>query len=244
MRPGGEGAPHRAGPIGRRPRVRRHRAAGVGSAPGVPAWLAPRVPAWLLAPGLVWLAAGCVPWVVGEGAEPVAPGVVRLDAGLATLSPPEQPQRVLPVPQVRVATGLLAGADAAVAYVPPLTGHGRLRVRVYRQGSLTLSTAVGWGLHGVPDLAGAGRVFAVPFVTGELQASGGRVGRRWYGALRGIVPYHWGDPSAAVLWIAPQAGVELGTGGFRWGPELGVVVPTVHPGDTQLVLGLGGRWRW
>ncbi len=182
---------------------------------------------------------------MGETAEVLAPGVVRVDGGVATLSPPDQPQRVLPVPQARVAVGLGWGLDGAVTYVPPLTGHGRIRAQLAHRDRLALAATVGWGIHGVPDVAGVGRAFGVPFLTGSIQLSeqGGGGGGRWHGAIRGIVPYHRGRTSAATLWVAPQVGVELGEGALRWGPELGAVIPTTHPAELQLVLGVGVRWE-
>jgi hypothetical protein len=189
---------------------------------------------------------GCMPWILGERAETLEPGAVRIDAGVVTLSPPARPERVLPVPQARVAVGLRDGLDGAASYVPPLTGHARLRVRIHQGPRVAAAVAVGWGVHGVPDVVGVGESFGVPFVTGEVQVSGrggGAGAARWYGALRGLVPYYAGETWAATLWVAPQAGVELGAGRFRWGPELGVMVPTVHPRDAQMVLGVSGRWR-
>lgn len=195
----------------------------------------------VVAAAVVAVATACMPWVLGEDATTLEPGRVRLDAGAALLAPPAEPHRILPVPQVRVVAGLRDGIDAAVAYAPPLTGHGRLRVRVVDGPGLSVATAAGWGIHGIPDVVGAGKVLGVPFATGELQVSGGP-GSRVYGGLRAIVPYYGGDPSAATLWLSPRAGLELGTGSLRWGPELGAVIPTLHPGDTQLVLAVSGRW--
>lgn len=187
-------------------------------------------------------AAGCMPWVMGEDARPVDPGAVQADAGLAMLTPPYEPWRPLPVPQVRLKLGLLGGLDGALSYAPPLTGHGRIRLGI-RDGDPALAAAAGWGLHGVPGVAGLDQTFVVPFTTAELQLSGGDgASTRWHGTLRAIVPYYLGETPAATLWLAPQAGLVLGQGRLRWAPELGLVVPTVHTEHTQLVLGLGLRW--
>lgn len=195
----------------------------------------------VLAASFVVATTACMPWVLGEDADTVAPGRVRLDGGAALLAPPTEPHRVLPVPQARVVAGLATGVDAAVAYAPPLTGHARLRLRLHDGPGLSIAASAGWGVHGIPDMVGAGKVLAVPFATGELQVSDG-ARSRLYGGLRAIVPYHAGEPWAATLWLVPRAGMELGTGSFRWGPELGIVVPTMHPTDAQLVLGVAGRW--
>lgn len=201
-------------------------------------WPRVRALAVVLAAGL----GGCMPWVMGEGAEPVPPGQLRVDGGAALLAPPDQPYRPLPVPQVRVVTGLVEGVDGALSYTPPLTGHGRLRLGLHRGEAVAVAAAVGWGVHGIPDVAGIGEPLAVPFATGELQLSGRGPGIRWHGTLRALVPYYLGDTPAATLWLAPQAGLVLGEGRLRWAPEVGVVVPTVHPDMTQLVIGLGVRW--
>lgn len=191
---------------------------------------------------LATAAAGCMPWVMGEDARPLGPGVIRADAGLAMLTAPYEPWRPLPVPQARIKMGLLDGVDGALSYAPPMTGHGRLRVGL-RDGNPAVAAAAGWGIHGVPGVAGLDQSFVVPFASGELQLSGAPdAGPKWHGTFRCIVPYYTGETPAATLWLAPQAGVLLGGGTVRWAPELGLVVPTSQVEHTQLVLALGLRW--
>lgn len=220
----------------RRPEDPRTDSAQLVPAHVVPAHLV--VATLLLAGG----STGCMPWVMGEDARPLGPGVVRADAGVAMLTPPYEPWRPLPVPQARLKMGLLDGVDGALSYAPPMTGHGRFRVGI-RGGDPAVAAAAGWGIHGVPGVAGLDQSFTVPFATGELQLSGApEAGPRWHGTLRGIVPYYSGETPAATLWLAPQVGLLLGRGAVRWAPELGVVVPTAHIEHTQLVLALGLRW--
>jgi hypothetical protein len=212
-----------------------------GPAQPVPSQLVPatRILAALV---LATAATGCMPWVMGEDARPLEPGTVRADAGVAMLTPPYEPWRPLPVPQGRLKLGLLNGADGALSYAPPMTGHGRIRIGLH-DGDPAVAAAAGWGIHGVPGVAGLDESFTVPFATGELQLSGASsAGPRWHGTLRGIVPYYMGETPAATLWLAPQVGLLLGRGGVRWAPELGLVLPTSHPEHTQLVVGLGLRW--
>lgn len=188
-------------------------------------------------------AGGCLPWVVGETAETVRPGSIRIDVAAAALAPPHDPAALLPVPQLRVAAGVREGADVALSYVPPLTAHGRARLRLARTERLAAAGVVGLGVHGVPDLLATGTRFAVPFATAQLQLSTPGPAPRWYGSLRAIVPGHLGDAPAFTLWLAPQLGVELGEGPLRWAGEVGVVIPTNHAGRTQVVIGASAGWR-
>lgn len=188
-------------------------------------------------------AGGCLPWVVGETAETVRPGAIRVDVAAAALAPPDDPAALLPVPQLRVAAGVRDGADVALSYVPPLTAHGRARLRLGRTERLAAAGAAGVGVHGVPDVLGTGTRFAVPFATTQLQLSTRGAAPRWYGSLRAIVPGHVGTAPAFTLWLAPQVGIELGEGPLRWAGEAGFVIPTSHPGRTQLVIGGSAGWR-
>jgi len=187
-------------------------------------------------------AAGCMPWVVGETAETLERGVVRVDLAAAALVPPGDATDLLPVPQLRVAAGVREGLDAAATWVPPLTGHGRVRLRLHRTARWAAAGSVGAGVHGVPDVADAGTRFAVPFATAALQLSTRGEAPRWHGSLRAILPAHLGEAPAFTVWLAPQLGVELGADPLRWGGEVGVVVPVTHADRTQLVLGVSARW--
>lgn len=196
----------------------------------------------LVGAALLAASTGCMPWMVGETAETLDPGTLRLDMAAAALVPPGDPARVLPVPQARLAAGVREGVDAGLTYVPPLTGQTRLRLRLARTNQWAAAGSLGVGVHGVPDLLEAGTRFGVPFATTSLQLSTRGPAPRWHGSLRAIVPAHLGDAPAFTVWLAPQVGVQLGEGPLRWGGEMGLVVPTAHAARTQLVLGLSAGW--
>lgn len=191
------------------------------------------------------LAAGCMPWTVGETAETVPPGRFRPAAGLALLAPPSALDRPFPVPQVAMAVGAAERLDVAATWVPPLTFHARVKLRlpdpVVGAGVATAAT-LGMGVHGIPDVAAAGTRFWTPFLTAGLLASPTRPAPRPYAALRVLAPFHPED-GTATLWLVAQAGLELPWRGVRWGPEAGVVVPSLHPDRAQLLLAVSARPR-
>lgn len=196
----------------------------------------------LLAPVASLPVVGCMPWVVGETAETLDRRAVRVDVGAAALMSPGNPTDLLPVPQLRVAAGVREGMDAAVTWVPPLTGHFRLRLRLRRTERWAAAGSIGAGVHGVPDVADAGTRFAIPFATAGVQLSTRADAPRWHGSLRAILPAHLGEAPSFTVWLAPQLGVELGADPVRWGGEVGVVVPVTHVDRSQLVVGVSAGW--
>lgn len=182
-----------------------------------------------------------MPWLAAETAETLPAGALEGGVGLALLAPPNALDRPLPVPQLWGAVGVRDGIDVAAGYAVPLTFHARAKLRLpdARWGAHAL--ALGGGVHGVPDVGDAGARFWTPFATGALLVSG-TARPRVYGAIRVIAPFHPEDRAATAWWVL-QGGLELEARRLIWGPEAGVVVPALHPGRPQILVGAAARLR-
>lgn len=190
------------------------------------------------------LAAGaCMPWVQGETAETLGPGRIGAGAGTAGLMPPVLPKEGLGVIQGWVGVGTLEFVDLRADYVAPATFHAGLKARLFQNDGWAAAATGGLGIHSIPDFRGYDIGFSTHFATGGLVVSRRDESFRPYGALRAIVPYVGGDYPGATLWWSGVAGVELGRGALRYGPELGFVIPTSHKGDWLLQLAFSVRRR-
>lgn len=184
-----------------------------------------------------------MPWALGETAETLSPGRIGLGAGAAGLLPPIQPAEGLAVGQLWVAVGVLEGTELRLDYVLPATVHGAAKIRFLQRDRWALAATGGLGVHAVPAFAGLETTSSTPFASAGLIASRRDDGFRPYGAVKAIVPYVLGEYPGATLWLSGVAGVELGRGWLRFGPEAGVVVPTDHSRDWLLQVAFSVRRR-
>lgn len=188
-------------------------------------------------------AAGCMPWALGETAETLRPGRIGLGTGVAALAPPIQPAEGLAVLQGWAGIGVVDGIDVRADYVVPATFHGAVKARFFRTGPWAAAATAGLGIHIVPDVRGYKIGYRTNFATGGLIVSRLDDAFRPYAAVRATVPYVLGEYPGATLWWSGVAGVELGRGAFRYGPELGFVVPTRHRDDWLLQVAFSVRRR-
>jgi len=159
------------------------------------------------------------------------------------LMPPLDTKETLPVGQLWGAVGVRDGLELRLDVVPVATAHAGAKLRVTQGSTWAAAVTGGAGYTGVPDLVGLGTSFWWPFLTAGAVASRRHDSLRPYVAVRGFMPFVLGDYPDAVLWVGGVAGVELGGGRWRWGPELGLVVPTSHPEDRLLQFAFSLRRR-
>jgi hypothetical protein len=188
-------------------------------------------------------AGGCMPWVMGETAETLGPGRIGAGIGAAGLAPPVLPKEGLAVIQGWVGVGTLDLLDVRADYVAPATFHAGLKARLFQSRGWAAAATGGLGYHRIPDFRGYRIGFSTRFATGGLIVSRRHEAFRPYAAARAIVPYVGGDYPGATLWWSGVAGVELGRGALRYGPELGFFVPTSHKSDWLVQLAFSVRRR-